>query len=140
FFADGRWNIRDSGTLNGTCVDGTRIQQAVPLQDGQVINIGRTFLRFTAESPENGTKTSPDRGLVLDAESPSSLLEGDQTVLCRDELTVLCSFMRESVKESEPRLLIQKALETIHAQVGASITGFLSLDREVPLPKIVLPV
>src|SRR5262249_46934882 len=37
------------------------------------------------------------------------------------------------------RALIQLALETIHNQTGATVSGFLSLDQDDPLPRVVLP-
>src|SRR5205807_4611270 len=61
------------------------------------------------------------------------------TVLRKDELAALCQFMAASVRESDPRALIQFALEIIHSQTGASVTGFLSLDQDEPLPKTILP-
>jgi transcriptional regulator with GAF, ATPase, and Fis domain len=139
FFADGQWFVKDSGTLNGTRLDGIPIQQPVALEHGQVIGIGRTFLRFTSESAAKRAATEPGLSNPSDSATSSSLVEPDQTVLHSDELNVLCYFMAESVKEIDPRALIQKALETIHGQVGASVTGFLSLDKELPVPKIVLP-
>src|SRR5260221_11334960 len=42
----GRWLIRDCGTLNGTKVNGQRIQQPTALTNGQVIGIGDTRLRL----------------------------------------------------------------------------------------------
>src|SRR5207244_2059771 len=42
-----RWYLRDFGTLNGTRVNGERIRQRMPLEDGHVISIGNTRLRFT---------------------------------------------------------------------------------------------
>jgi Nif-specific regulatory protein len=151
YFADGRWLIRDSGTKNGTCVNGIPIQQPMALENGQLIGIGRTCLRFSAEVPTAAGSgkaafasegTAPAACLVdrVDSDSFSSLLERDETVLQRDELTVLCSFMAESVGLSCPQALIQKALETIQGQTGASVLGFLSLDQETLLPKVILPL
>src|SRR5438105_1065739 len=138
FHADGRWLIRDTGTLNGTRVNGTPIAQPVPLEDGQVIGIGRTFLRFSLEAQANGVKTTPDLELSPQR-TPPNLFDAEKTVLCQDELTVLCQFMTSALKETDPQALIHKALEVAHRQVGAAVSGFLSLDPDNPLPKIVLP-
>jgi Nif-specific regulatory protein len=48
YFEDGRWYLRDFG-LNGTRVDGQRVNGAVELTDGKKIKIGEVLLRFTTE-------------------------------------------------------------------------------------------
>ena len=136
---NGRWYIRDTGTMNGTRVNGTKILEPTALEHGQLIGIGRTYLRFTVEQDANGTATKPELQSLFEPSDAPRLPEADQTVLCKDELTVLCHFMAAAVKESDPRTLVHKALETIHGQVGASVAGFLSFDRDDPLPRIVLP-
>jgi transcriptional regulator with PAS, ATPase and Fis domain len=47
--------------------------------------------------------------------------------------------MTASVEETSPRALVARALAVVHSQTWATVTGFLSLDPEDPLPKIVLP-
>src|SRR5438132_5151287 len=138
FHDKGRWFIRDTGTMNGTRVNGTAITQPFPLEDGQLIGIGRTFLRFALEQETNGTRTAPALQ-SLAKEDSSDLLDPEKTVLCQDELTILCRFMSAALKESDPQALIHKALEVVHGQVGAAVSGFLNLDRDNPLPKMVQP-
>src|SRR5216683_6709840 len=41
----GRWFIRDCGTVNGTRLDGERIQRPMELTDGQIIGLGNARLR-----------------------------------------------------------------------------------------------
>jgi Nif-specific regulatory protein len=48
YFEDGRWQLRDFG-LNGTRVDGIRVNGAVELADGKKIKIGEVVLRFATE-------------------------------------------------------------------------------------------
>src|SRR5687768_10203643 len=55
FQDNGRWVIRDFGALNGTQVNGQTIAQQMPLEDGHIISIGKTSLRFTLEDTVNGT-------------------------------------------------------------------------------------
>ena len=130
FCEDNRWFIRDFGALNGTRVNGEVIREQAGLENGQVISIGKTALRFTANGSVNGRDSKP-------AEPPASSIQ--QTVLCKDELSVLCQFMAASVRETDARRLIQHALEVVRGQTGASVTGFLSLDSDDPLPRMVLP-
>ncbi len=148
-YEDDHWYIRDLGTLNGTKLNGERIEQQALLSSGQVISIGNTRLRFTLEldaQDEGRAASSEERAAGQTAQlarRPSSHVpppaELSKTVLCADELTPLCQFMAASVEETDPRALVRRALQMIHRQTGASVTGFLSLDEAEPLPKMVLP-
>jgi Nif-specific regulatory protein len=145
YFADGRWLIEDCGTLNGTCLDGARIAGTVPVADGQQISICGIHLRFsvpTAElpalSPANGAAGVPagrgaDKPLVPDSDT-------GRTALRADELETVYGFVAAAAEEeADGGALIRRALTAVTAQTGASIAGFLSLDNEDPLPKVVLP-
>jgi Nif-specific regulatory protein len=92
------------------------------------------------EPPAKGSHKpdAPARGPQQKDKEPSSG-EQPQTILQVDELTALCSFMASAVEETSPRALIERALAIIHTQTGAGLTGFLSLDPEDPLPRVVLP-
>src|SRR5262245_35387006 len=48
YFEDGRWHLRDFG-LNGTRVEGIKVNGAVELSDGRQIKIGDAVLRFHTE-------------------------------------------------------------------------------------------
>jgi Nif-specific regulatory protein len=58
YFEDGNWHLRDFG-LNGTRVDGVRVNGAVELTDGKRIKIGDVVIRFATEFKTAGTKTVP---------------------------------------------------------------------------------
>jgi DNA-binding NtrC family response regulator len=47
----GRWTLEDLGSKNGTLVDGARVTRR-PLEDGDVIEVGHTFLVFRAAGGE----------------------------------------------------------------------------------------
>ena len=158
YFEDGRWHIRDCG-LNGTRVDGHRVNGATELDDGQRVKIGEVVLKFVLEpktpprpvkdapptmpnrvvqeSPHNATKiheVPPDRREPSDPPP-------DQTAkqLRVDELTALCKFMTGAVETKTPHDLIGFALRAILNQTAAKLAGYLSLDPEDPGPKIVMP-
>jgi transcriptional regulator with GAF, ATPase, and Fis domain len=135
---DGQWLIRDVGGRNPTRVDGIKITEPTALRNGQLITIGRTTLRFTRDANENGAIT-PVSKTGSQSVTTSSLTNMDQALLRHDELTALCQFMSEHTKETDPGVLIKKALEVIHRQMGASVTGFLSLDPALPVARIVVP-
>jgi Nif-specific regulatory protein len=155
FPSNGRWFIRDCNTLNGTRINGKRITEPQPLTDGEEIGIGDTRLLFLQE-PTNRDSPPPEKNgrdpkkaqadsarpggkeSTKPASDPPSG-EQHQTILQVDELTALCSFMTTAVEETSPRALIERALAIVHSQTGAGLTGFLSLDPEDPLPRVVLP-
>ena len=139
YWESGRWFIRDKGGVNTTRINGKVITEPTELRDGHLIDVGKTSLRFSLELAGNGVPRQPATGSQWDV-SPSAMdSPSGKTVLLQDELMALCGFMAAAVKAAEPRPLIQQALESVHRQLGATVTGFLSLDKENPLPKIVLP-
>ncbi len=134
---DGHWLIEDFNTLNGTRVDGERIAAPTPLRCGQRITIGDIHLRFLpADGAEEPAPALPVRRTVAALVPPS---DASNTALYGDELAAMYAFMAAPVEESDPRGLILRALATVLGQTGATIAGFLSLDRDNPLPKVVLP-
>jgi Nif-specific regulatory protein len=145
YFEAGRWILRDCDTLNGTKLDGERIGEATPLTDGQTIGVGDTRLRIFLESTpsvESGAR-NVDRGFngaaARDTVHAAQVDDPSATILHVDELTALCRFMGDSVGETSFQELVALALQTVHRQTRASITGFLSLDADNPVPKMVLP-
>src|SRR5262249_16718871 len=49
------------------------------------------------------------------------------------------SFMDASLRETTATGVVTLALQTAHRQVHATVSGFLSLEEDDPLPKLVLP-
>jgi Nif-specific regulatory protein len=143
FHENGRWFIHDFGTLNGTRVNGARVQWPTPLEDGQRIAIGDMRLRFTLQG-ERGTAPPPSTAdhRALDVADPVPTPQSSdvrRTALRADELSALYAFMAAALAESDPRTVVCQALAAVAEQTGATIAGFLSLDQGDPLPKIVLP-
>jgi hypothetical protein len=75
--AGGRLEVADLGSKNGTYVNGTRIQGAVPVDVGDVIKIGTDVIevaRISAQDPQQlRMATEPGR-------APGQALDGDTTV------------------------------------------------------------
>jgi two-component system, NtrC family, response regulator HydG len=168
FFEDGRWHLRDFG-LNGTRIDGARVNGAVELSDGRKIKIGDVVLRFGTEVSNAGAKTIPIggsgntpspvpavtvpiRGMAPDNihaatkvhEVPgerNSLPDPEEAAkqLRMDELTALCKFMTQAVETKTPHDLIVLALRAILHQTTAKLAGYLGLDPEDPAPKVIMP-
>jgi serine phosphatase RsbU (regulator of sigma subunit) len=61
---DDRWFLEDSGSRNGTFLNGVRVRQISPLKAGDVIQLGEITLRFTEPMSEKiqVTDTSPSVG------------------------------------------------------------------------------
>lgn len=159
YFEDGRWHVRDFG-LNGTRVDGLRVNGSIELDDGQRVKIGEVVLRFVLEpkAPPKPTAVAPPTmpNRALHTENPHNVtkvheLPGERLVpgdpapehaakqLRVDELTALCKFMTGAVETKTPHDLITVALRAILHQTTAKHAGYLSLDPDEPGPKIVMP-
>jgi hypothetical protein len=132
FHENGGWHIADEGTINGTRVDGRRVQSSA-LADGQVITIGAARLLFRV-GPEQATVVGPSPGGLtgpLDL-SKSTLFESD-------ELIALLRFTSSSLENVTPEGLIGRALEMMVVHMGASVAGLLGLPGGPPRAAQVRP-
>ncbi|HEV3437771.1 MAG TPA: sigma 54-interacting transcriptional regulator [Gemmata sp.] len=85
YFEDGRWHIRDFG-LNGTRVDGIRVNGAVELGDGKKIKIGEVVIRFAIEPKSVATMakgTAPLTSTANPAQTMPSIVNPAQTMPVR---------------------------------------------------------
>jgi Nif-specific regulatory protein len=138
---ENRWFIIDTGTTNGTRVNGVKVQKPTPLENNALIAIGDTRIRFSLDPSKEATAELPIVPEVLEATSPGTNGEGSSqtTTLHPDEMTALLAFVNRSQVESTLHGLVQMALGTILRQTCANVVGFLSLDAEDPQFRIVLP-
>jgi two-component system response regulator HydG len=135
-FRNGQWLLRDLETLNGTFLDAVRISQEVPLQNGQLVAIADMRLRFESGDPGRRPSAPPE---AKEALTTSEERSSHSTRLQADELALLYDFMSSSVGESDGRIIIERVLAAVLQHTGARLVGFLSLDPEDPLPKVVFP-
>jgi two-component system response regulator HydG len=165
YFEDGRWHIRDFG-LNGTRVDGIRVNGAVELGDGKRVKIGDVVIKFATEpksvatmpkpAPPTTSTANPVQTMPMRSSGPENPhtntkvheIPGERTLpdeseqaarLRMDELTALCKFMTQTVETKTPHDLISLALRSILHQTTAKLAGYLSLDPDDPTPKVVMP-
>ena len=136
-YEDGRWLLRDCGTLNGTRRNGERLQRPTPLLHGDEIGIGDTLLRFLLEGgPADAASPTP-----IEVEIPADLPPeepSNKTLLLPDELSALCVFMEAALRETALQPLVTRALTAILNQTGATTAGYLGFDPD-DLPRLVLP-
>jgi DNA-binding NtrC family response regulator len=138
FFTGGQWVIRDCGTRNGTRVNAQRLQADTALQDGHEIAIADMRLRFLAlDRTEVSPPPPPSPGAITAEEELN--LQPEPSTLLADELAVLHDFMTATVKETDPGQVIRHTLTTVARHTQATLAGFLSLDEDEPLPKMVYP-
>src|SRR5262249_22757359 len=117
-----RWVLQDLGTLNGTFVNGEKLGQGRVLAHGQVIGIADMRLRFAVFDPS----------MLQTAETTG-------TVLLPDDLSCLYDFMTGAAKETEPQGLVERTLETLARRTGACLAGFMNLDPDHPVSKMIYP-
>src|SRR6266568_2163407 len=134
-FEEGRWQVQDF-SLNGTLVNGSRVQQRADLEHGQEIRIGEIRLRFTLDD-----HTPSTQALRLSTVERKEWTSGPSstTRLHASDMSVLCAFMAAHVGCRDPQTLLREALALLLTQSAARTTGYLSPDAADPLPKAVQP-
>ncbi len=124
----GRWFIGDIGNpTNGTTVNGECIARQTELSPGCEIGLSDIRIRFACRPEPDSSIPSP------------KTRSWAATPLLVDELTVLCEFLARSLEETDPRTLIRHALQIIQKETRATAAGFLSLEPEGPLAKLIWP-
>ncbi len=139
YFDSGTFFLKNHSKNNGTRLNGSRISSEVVLVNQCKINIGDTQIRFesAAISHEDSSKTLPE--LELQDEGKNAKSDTFVTEFLHDELSLLFSYVADSIRENNPRDLVGKALEILLKRTQAEKVGFLSLDTKEFMLKQVLP-
>ena len=139
YFESGTFFLKNHSKNNGTRLNGSRISEDVALINQCKINIGSAQIRFETSSivVDDSSKTIPDLGLQEEEKVPKS--DPFITQFLHDELSLLFSYVTDSVLENNPRDLVEKALRILLKRTQAEKVGFLSLDTTEFLLKQVLP-
>ena len=139
YFDSGTFFLKNHSKNNGTRLNGSRISEDVALINRCKINIGSAQIRFETASIviDDSSKTIPDLGFQEEEKE----LKSDPfiTQFLHDELSLLFSYVADSVLENNPRDLVEKALRILLKSTQAEKVGFLSLDTAEFLLKQVLP-
>jgi transcriptional regulator with GAF, ATPase, and Fis domain len=131
YFQDGHWFLCDHTTRNGTRVNGVKVHGETMLTDGCEIVIADMRLRFVV--------LSEDKAPPSDTAEAPSVSESEHTTLLADELAILHDFMTATVQETDAGQVIRHMLAVVARHTKATVAGFLSLDEDEPLPKLVYP-
>ncbi|SDD91249.1 FHA domain protein [Myxococcus virescens] len=114
---EGGFSLEDLGSPNGVFLNGQRVESRVPLADGDVIEMGRSLLRFQAAVEETPPPASP----AGEQESPSGAASPAST-----EVTV------EPTPEEPPSMPKPRGewwligLGAVAASVGVAVTWLLA--------------
>jgi DNA-binding NtrC family response regulator len=129
-FEAGRWVVQDVG-LNGTRLNGQRIQGEAELTDGFELRIGDTRLRFELETAAAPPPPRPSAHAVSASAATAHLPA--------DGLSALAQLVRTTIDLRDGREVLRLALPLLQLQTGAALAGYLSLDPSDPAPQLLLP-
>jgi two-component system response regulator HydG len=138
-YRESRWFLSDCESMNGTYLDGRRLEQEAALEHGQVIVIGGVRLKFLTGEDDGTPESTQIAPAAEPARQPFVRLSDDSEVLPASEALAILRFMKQALDESSHLQVIRRALEAIQAQSGAGTVGFLSFDADAPVPRLVIP-
>ena len=158
-YADGRWRLRDLGSLNGTRLNDTAVDSEWELSPGDEISIGRARLVFVEDMSQLpdvplGPRTDQEDGAVhqettgadpvpdaaagyppvADDADATAIVSGGRHSLSRD-LALLYRLALDmgscTTYEDLARTVLDGLLEAVPAEVGAILTVKEGRDLEV---------
>ncbi len=132
----GHWQIQDF-SLNGTFVNGERVNKMAELSAGQEVRIGEIRMRFSLDDVPTTQTLRPSTNERRDKPALSGSVSTAR--LHAADMGILAAFMAAHAGDSDSSRLLREALSLLLTQSGASATGYLSPDPTDPLPKIVQP-
>jgi two-component system, NtrC family, response regulator HydG len=145
---EGAWFIRDSGSRNGTHVNGQKADEA-QLIDGVHVRIGTTEFAFhqseTFPNDVSGLDAARTQTIVRDAPVQPDPASGESVgVVSRaerpEDLRALHQLSLRLLGIEEPDEVARVALDLLWHHTGASVVGFLWVSDEGELkPKQVVP-
>jgi Nif-specific regulatory protein len=146
FEGDG-WVIRDTGSRNGTSVNGQKIEEAT-IADGHSIRLGKTEFEFhlsndppTAEGDDpRNTQTIVQDIPIAVQDSSDALLTGLPSADQVKELMLLYQLCIKLLGCGNPVKVVEISLELLQKRTGAAVIGYLSVSDEGELaPRMVVP-
>ncbi len=143
-----QWSVRDSDSLNGTFVNGQKIDEAV-IADGHELRVGSTQFTFhVGDQPPTVTgigdphytqtivKNTPMGATETGIIALSALRDSEQA----KQLILLYQLSITLLGLEHPDEVTRVTLDLLQAQTAASVVGFLWVDEEGRLKrKLVIP-
>lgn len=146
-FHDGAWTVRDSGSRNGTFVNGQKAAEAT-LGEGHTVRIGSTEIEFhESEEPLTAEDDNPSQTQTIVQDVPIDRPEANQASLNGlpnaeqvKELMLLYQLSIKLLGSGDTESVVQTALDLLRKRTGASVVGFLWSNEEGQLlPRQVVP-
>lgn len=140
---DGWW-IRDTGSRNGTYLNGQRIDRG-RLNVGGLFKVGSTEFLFSwsDDPPTMKTDASSEkivRQQTFDTSETNLLTSSLRVEHLPAELMVLYQLSLKLLGTREPDGVVKSALKRLRQRTGATVVGFLWVnDDEQLTPKMVIP-
>ena len=145
---NGRWEVRDLESRNGTFVNDRKIDDST-LGEGHYLKLGSTEFQFHQSRMRPTLPGDPNVGVTqsivarfkmgskeFDAADLGAIHSVEQT----QDLLLLHQLSIKLLSCGDPQQCIRSALELVQGRTKASVVGFLSVGDDRNLrPKIVLP-
>lgn len=139
-----QWILTDSGSRNGTLVNGSKVDEAVLVTESKV-RIGGTELEFCLESTEAHSDATIEtitlaHSLVGDDFASRTAFSSLRDRKRLEELLDLYQLASNCLQMSDQDKTIEMALEVLKLRTKATVAGFLFLDYQGALrPQHILP-
>lgn len=142
---DDGWWIRDTGSRNGTFLNGQRVERG-RLSVGGMFRVGSTEFSFhwSDEPPTMNTQQAHAERIVrqqsFDTNETNDLTSSFRMEHFPEELMVLYQLSLKLWGTSDPDGVVEHALERLRQRTRATVVGFLWVnDDEQLTPKLVIP-
>jgi Nif-specific regulatory protein len=141
------WVVRDSGSRNGTLVNGQKIDDAMII-DGNTLRVGSHEFEFhETEEPPTAKGDDPQQTQTIVQDMPIAVQESHEDALAGlpsteqvKELMLLYQLCIKLLGSGDPNRVVEVALDLLRKRTNAAIVGFLSVNDEGGLqPKLVIP-
>jgi Nif-specific regulatory protein len=146
-FEEDGWVLCDTGSRNGTTVNGQKIGEAT-IADGHSIKLGKTEFEFhLSEEPPTAEGDDPHNTQTIVQDIPIAMQESSDAVISGlpsgdqvAELMLLYQLCIKLMGCGDPSRVIEIALELLQKRTGAAVIGYLAVSDEGELtPKMVVP-
>ncbi len=140
-FKDGGWRVRDLGSMNGTRVNGKRVDDA-HLVSGDRITVGKHVIRFEDETTSkievrDGPPVVPGEGTIVKSLNEISALVGPgrpsngvSLEKSNDTLRTLYEVAKALLSTSDPADLLNLIMDQVFKELPAQRGFLLLLDSE----------